>query len=270
MCRAAMQVNRKAKQTQMYVDGIQLLPAAVSPGNPKPSPATLPPKTPAPTTPAPTTPAPNTPQGTQRLHAAGNGIFTADGAPWRVRGVNVADPRMNTQCGPDTLAAATAEVMRRIDAAVAWGATLLRVPLETAWYDGSDDGLAPAGGSYRDAIQSIAQHVGEHPGVYIMISLFQVSAHLHEDLSGNHFPYLQMKFAKLAARLVICSALLIVWTYPWLQNLVHGEFQRLTTCVRSAGRILHQERSTTHSGGLADSRNKCQVSNCRGFACCFH
>lgn len=195
MCRGAMQVNKKAKQAQMYVDGIQLLPA-VSPSTPTPSPATLPPKTPAPTTPTPTTPVPATPQGTQRLHTVGNSIFTADGARWRVRGVNVGDPRMNTQCGPDTLAAATAEVMRRIDAAVAWGATFLRLPLETAWYDGSDDGLAPDGGSYRDAIQSIAQHVGEHPGVYIMISLFQVSEDLHEDLSCNHSPHFAIKIRK--------------------------------------------------------------------------
>jgi hypothetical protein len=179
-----MQVNKKAKQTQMYVDGIQLLP--VRPGTPTPSPTTLPPTTPAPTTPAPTTPAPTTPQTTQRLHTAGNGIFTADGERLRVRGVNVGDPRMNTQCGPDTLAAATAEVMRRIDAAVAWGATFLRLPLETAWSDGSDDGLAPDGDSYRDAIQSIAQHVGQHPGVYIMISLWQVSDQLHGDLAGSH------------------------------------------------------------------------------------
>jgi hypothetical protein len=178
-----MQVNKKAKQTQMYVDGIQLLP--VRPGTPTPSPKTLPPTTPAPTTPAPTTPVPATPQTTQRLHTAGNGIFTADGERWRVRGVNVGDPRMNSQCGPETLDIATAEVIRRIDAAVAWGATFLRLPLETAWYDGSD-GLAPDGGSYRDAIQSIAQHVGQYPGVYVMISLWQVSEQLHENLPGSH------------------------------------------------------------------------------------
>jgi hypothetical protein len=193
-----MQVNKKAKQTQMYVDGIQLLPAAVSTSTPTPSPATLPPKTPAPTTPVPTTPVPNAPQGTQRLHTAGNGIYTADGESWRVRGVNIGDPRMNTQCGPDTLAAAIAEVMRRIDAAVAWGATFLRLPLETAWYDGSD-GLAPDGGSYRDAIQSIAQYVGQYPGVYIMISLWQVSDQLHGELPDRQ-PFFSMEGAARPVR----------------------------------------------------------------------
>ena len=106
------------------------------------------------------------------LVTSGNQILTSDGAPWMGRGVNIPDTRSCNACAyqsPDVN-----EVKRRIDEAVAWGASFLRLTLESYaqsngrvhWRGVLDDG------DYLADIQEIVAHVASKPGVYVMLSLW--------------------------------------------------------------------------------------------------
>jgi endoglucanase len=113
-----------------------------------------------------------TPTSTVWLHTEGARIVTADGKAWMGRGVNIHDTRSCNACTwgqPDV-----AEVERRIDEAVSWGANFLRLDLESY---GSRDGrvhwqgiLDDAG--YREDVLEIVRHIGTKPGVYVLVSLW--------------------------------------------------------------------------------------------------
>ena len=123
------------------------------------------------------------------LQVQGDRIFLA-GQVWRGRGVNMMDTRFNNawcpqapeQPGDGNGAAVTAaserlranEINRRIDAVVALGARLIRIPMD----DRPMDGQAFSGSrvlndpAYLAALQQIVAHVHQYPGVFIDLSLW--------------------------------------------------------------------------------------------------
>lgn len=106
------------------------------------------------------------------LHTNGNGIYDGFNQRWQGRGVNVPDTRSCNACAYEP--PNVGEVLRRIDEAVSWGATLIRLDLESYsaadwrvhWQDVLHD---PA---YLSDIQAIAAHVASLPGVYVEVSLW--------------------------------------------------------------------------------------------------
>lgn len=133
------------------------------------------------------------------LTTRGNRIVQADGGTWHGRGVNVPDTRSCNACTYEPPSAA--EVKRRIDEAVRWGATFLRLDLESY---AAAEGRVHWKGLLQDAtyladIEDIVRHVGTHPGVYVMVTLW------HEPtVSAQGWPTAQTRevWRALAARLV--------------------------------------------------------------------
>jgi endoglucanase len=88
------------------------------------------------------------------------------------RGVNIHDTR---SCGACTFEEPNrGEVLRRIDEAVGWGASLLRLDLESY---GSGDGRVQWRGVLEDPayladLQAIVAHAAAKPNVYVLISLW--------------------------------------------------------------------------------------------------
>ena len=143
-------------------------PVGADPTTPPDAPATMdagaspttPPEEPPPTD----TPPPAT---TSRwLRTEGNRIVTSDGQVWRGRGANLHDTRSCNACtsrAPDR-----DEVLRRVDELVdVWGANFIRLDLES--YASSSVLNDP---SYLADVQAIVDHIGEKPGVYVMVSLW--------------------------------------------------------------------------------------------------
>ena len=104
--------------------------------------------------------------GTPWLKTEGNRILTEDGEPFRGRGANVQDTRGCNACSnqpPDA-----DEVIRRIDELTdVWGANFIRLTLESG---GSPSVLTDP--DYLADIERIVDHVGEKPGVYVLLSLW--------------------------------------------------------------------------------------------------
>ncbi len=107
------------------------------------------------------------------LHTSGNAILHADDTPFRGRGANIHDTRSCNACswGPPSVA----EVNRRVDELVdVWGANFMRLALESYatadgrvhWQSFVDDP------SYLADIVAIVEHIGEKPGVYVLVSLW--------------------------------------------------------------------------------------------------
>src|SRR5688572_23886554 len=109
--------------------------------------------------------------GTDWLSVVGNRILLPNGQVWKARGANVPDTRSCNACTwtqPNV-----GEVKRRIDEIVSWGASFIRLNLES---------YASSGGrvhwqtiledpQYLADIQSIVAHVGTKPGVRVMLTL---------------------------------------------------------------------------------------------------
>jgi endoglucanase len=88
------------------------------------------------------------------------------------RGVNIHDTRSCNACTwsqPDV-----SEVKRRIDEAVSWGATFLRLDLESYgsrggrvhWQGVLDDA------AYREDVREIVRYIGTKPDVYVLVSVW--------------------------------------------------------------------------------------------------
>jgi hypothetical protein len=114
---------------------------------------------------------PTTP-GSPWLRTAGNQIVTPDGEIWIGRGFNIHDTRSCNACTwnqPNVN-----EVKRRVDEAVSWGATFLRLNLESYgssggrvhWQNVTQDA------TFLDHVIEIVDHIGTHPGVYVLVSLW--------------------------------------------------------------------------------------------------
>lgn len=106
------------------------------------------------------------------LHTQGNKIYRANGTVWQGRGVNLMDTRSCNACSynaPDK-----AEVMRRADEAIAWGATFLRLNLESYASSGGRVHWAPVSqdASYLKDVVDIVRHIGSR-GVHVEVSLWQ-------------------------------------------------------------------------------------------------
>lgn len=106
------------------------------------------------------------------LRTEGHRILRADGSVWQGRGANVHDTR---SCNACTFSAPNVgEVKRRIDELVSWGATFIRLDLES--YPTQDGRLHWRGvledPAYFADVREIVRHVGTKPGVYVMVSLW--------------------------------------------------------------------------------------------------
>ncbi len=106
------------------------------------------------------------------LYTAGNHIYLSSGALFKGRGANLHDTRSCNACtwGPPNVA----EVKRRVDELVAWGANFIRLDLESY---AAAEGRAHWQGLLQDAgyladVQSIVAHIGTKPGVYVLVSLW--------------------------------------------------------------------------------------------------
>lgn len=112
------------------------------------------------------------PVGEGRLHTQGNGIYTEAGTRWHGRGANLMDTRGCNACSYNT--PSVAEVNRRADELVRWGATFIRLDLESYaqsqgrlhWADFQQD---PA---YLADILNTVRHIQTKPGVYVQVSLW--------------------------------------------------------------------------------------------------
>lgn len=117
------------------------------------------------------------------LSTARNQIVTSAGTPWMGRGVNIFDTRSCNACSYEPPSAA--EVKRRIDEAVAWGANFFRLTLES--YSASGGRVHWKGvlddSAYVAELQEIVRHVASKPGVYVMLSLW-----VDPTLDANGWP----------------------------------------------------------------------------------
>lgn len=111
---------------------------------------------------------------TDWLHTQGNKILHADGKAFHGRGANIHDTRSCWACAwarPNP-----AEVERRLDELIdRWHATFVRLDLES--YATQDQGMVQWQGVLNDPayladIQRIVAHIGQKPGVYVMVSLW--------------------------------------------------------------------------------------------------
>jgi hypothetical protein len=92
---------------------------------------------------------------------------------WQGRGANIFDTRSCNACAYQS--PNVTEVKRRVDELVAWGATFMRLDLES--YATSGGRVHWAGvlsdPAYLADLQEIVRHIGTKPGVRVMISLWQ-------------------------------------------------------------------------------------------------
>jgi hypothetical protein len=129
------------------------------------------------------------------LTVQGTKILRSDGSLFKGRGANIADTRGCNACtwgAPNV-----AEVKRRVDELVSWGANFMRLTLESY---GSAGGRVhwqtvlqdPA---YLADIQTIVAHIGTKPGVYVLLSLW-----VDPSFDANGWPttQTQQEWKKLA------------------------------------------------------------------------
>ena len=107
-----------------------------------------------------------------RLHTAGNGIYTEDGTRWQGRGANLLDTRSCNACAYEP--PNVGEVKRRVDELVRWGATFIRLDLESyAALSGRVHGLPfTVDAAYLADIVEIVRYIETKPGVYVLVSLW--------------------------------------------------------------------------------------------------
>lgn len=121
------------------------------------------------------------------LRVEGTRILLPDGRPFRGRGANVHDTRACDACAWEP--PHVEETLRRIDELVdGWGANFVRLLLESYPDDGHALGLGPPqnGGKrrvhYRNVLDDesyfadvlrIVRHIGQKPGVYVLLSLWK-------------------------------------------------------------------------------------------------
>lgn len=127
------------------------------------------------------------------LYTQGNHILL-NGKNWHGRGANLHDPRSCSAC---TASPNAAEVNRRMDELVGWGANFIRLVLEAS----SLSDLAMNNATYLSQIQSIIQHAVAKPGVYVMISLwidptFTSQGWPSNPATINEWKFLATTFAK--------------------------------------------------------------------------
>ena len=106
------------------------------------------------------------------LHTQGNGIFDRHGTRWHGKGANLMDTRSCNACSyqpPDK-----EEVKRRADELVAWGATFLRLDLESYATSGGRTHWASVleDSAYLSDMVDIVRHIEAKPGVYVLVSLW--------------------------------------------------------------------------------------------------
>lgn len=99
------------------------------------------------------------------LYTSGNKILNGDGTVWHGRGANLADPR---SCGACAGTPNAAEVNRRMDELVSWGATFIRLVLENS----STSANVSHDPVYLAQIQQIVAHAAAKPNLRIMITLW--------------------------------------------------------------------------------------------------
>lgn len=105
------------------------------------------------------------------LRTEGNRILDENGNEWQGKGANIFDSRSCWACSfsqPNV-----EEVKRRIDNVVDdWGATFLRLCLETdPSVSVQNQGLLQSE-QYANHIKEIVDHIGTKPGVYVLVSLW--------------------------------------------------------------------------------------------------
>jgi endoglucanase len=98
------------------------------------------------------------------LSTSGNHIYLGKSV-WHGRGANLHDPRSCDACAG---APNAAEVNRRMDELVGWGANFIRLVLESSTLAQTVSQNA----TYLSQIQSIVAHAAAKPGVYVMVSLW--------------------------------------------------------------------------------------------------
>lgn len=107
------------------------------------------------------------------LYSSGNHLRVSGGTGvWHARGANLPDTRSCDAC--TFFAPSTAEVNRRADELISWGANFIRLDMEsyassggrTQWANPLQD---PA---YVQDLATIVSHIGTHPGVYVMVSVW--------------------------------------------------------------------------------------------------
>jgi Cellulase (glycosyl hydrolase family 5) len=106
------------------------------------------------------------------LYTKGNKLYLPGGKVFHGRGANIHDTRSCNACTwskPDV-----AEVKRRIDELVSWGANFMRLDLESY---ASADGRVHYKGvlddpAYLADVKSIIDHIGTKKGVYVLLSLW--------------------------------------------------------------------------------------------------
>ena len=135
--------------------------------------------------PPPVEPPPPAPSGSSGswLHTAGNHIYKADNTVWMGRGANVFDTRGCNACAYS--APNVAEVKRRIDELTGWGATFLRLALESyAAAEGRVSWASPSRDpAYLAHIVEIVNHATSKPGVYVEVSLW-----IDPSIASNGWP----------------------------------------------------------------------------------
>lgn len=120
-----------------------------------------------------TTPALANTAGTKWLHVAGNKILDEAGVQWMGRGVNVFDTRLDGSGIATDPVTATAEVIRRIDFAVANGADYFRLLLQALDSSGKVTAAAEPQNNpaYLTALKNIVNHIGTIPGARVEITV---------------------------------------------------------------------------------------------------
>jgi len=107
------------------------------------------------------------------LYSSGNHLRVSGGTgAWHARGANLPDTRSCDAC--TFFAPSTAEVNRRADELISWGANFIRLDMEsyassggrTQWANPLQD---PA---YVQDLATIVSYIGTHPGVYVMVSMW--------------------------------------------------------------------------------------------------
>lgn len=104
------------------------------------------------------------PPPSEWLHTSANHIYLGN-AIWHGRGANLHDPRSCNACAG---APNAAEVNRRMDELVSWGATFIRLVLESS----SLSQTVTQDPNYLAQIQAIVAHAAAKPNLRVMISLW--------------------------------------------------------------------------------------------------
>lgn len=118
-------------------------------------------------------PASGSSAGTLTLHVSGTQIVDSSGKKWMGRGVNIFDTNLDGSGIATAPATAAAEVIRRIDYAVANGADYFRLLLQSLNSSGQVPSTSEVIGNaaYLAALKTIVEHIGSIPGARVELTV---------------------------------------------------------------------------------------------------